>query len=72
MPRLRRSDAKKADPSLVDVASTPKGRILPSLVPDESVTVSRSKTPSATPSRVRPTFAGAEATAGAAAKWQKG
>jgi hypothetical protein len=29
--------AKKADPSLVDVASTPKGRILPSLVPDESL-----------------------------------
>ena len=29
--------AKKADPSLVDVASAPKGRILPSLVPDESL-----------------------------------
>ena len=27
--------AKKADPSLVDVASPPRGRILPSLVPDE-------------------------------------
>ena len=29
--------AKKADPSLVDVASAPKGRILPRLVPDESL-----------------------------------
>jgi len=28
--------AKNVDPSPVDVASTPKGRILPSLVPDES------------------------------------
>ena len=27
--------AKKADPSPIDVASSPKGRILPSLVPDE-------------------------------------
>jgi hypothetical protein len=30
-------DARKADPSPVDVASTPKGRILPSLVPDGSL-----------------------------------
>jgi hypothetical protein len=30
-------EAKKVDPSPVDVASTPKGRILPSLVPDESL-----------------------------------
>jgi hypothetical protein len=29
--------AKKVDPSPVDVASTPQGRILPSLLPDESL-----------------------------------
>ncbi len=29
--------AQKADPSPVDVASSPRGRILPSLVPDESL-----------------------------------
>jgi hypothetical protein len=30
-------EVEKADPSLVEVASSPKGRILPSLVPDESL-----------------------------------
>jgi hypothetical protein len=30
-------EAKKADPSPTEVASSPKGRILPSLVPDESL-----------------------------------
>ena len=30
-------EAEKADPSLVEVASSPRGRILPSLVPDESL-----------------------------------
>jgi hypothetical protein len=57
--------AKKADPSLVDAASTPKGRILPSLVPDESLrrtlrdaapTATESDPPSRAPKRppVRP------------------
>jgi hypothetical protein len=31
------SEAKKVDPSPVEVARSPKGRILPSLVPDESL-----------------------------------
>ena len=35
VPRLRRSRREKVDPSPVDVESSPRGRILPSLVPDE-------------------------------------
>jgi hypothetical protein len=31
------SEAKKVDPSLPEVASSPKGRILPSLIPDEAL-----------------------------------
>ena len=49
--------AKKADPSPVDVASAPKGRILPSLVPDEPlledtrVSAANSEPPSRAPKR---------------------
>ena len=51
---------KKADPSPTDVASSPKGRILPSLVPDEplrrplrdaTLTTAESEPPSRTPKR---------------------
>ena len=55
-------EAKKADPSPVDVASSPKGRILPSLVPEESLrralqdaasTPAESEPPSRAPKRPR-------------------
>jgi hypothetical protein len=36
-PLAAASEAEKPDPSLVEVASSPKGRILPSLVPDDSL-----------------------------------
>ena len=53
-------EAEKADPSFVEAASSPKGRILPSLVPDESLrrtlrdaapTPAESDTPSRAPKR---------------------
>ena len=52
-------EARKVDPSPVDVDSSPRGRILPSLVPEESYVV-RSETLHQ-PRQRRPSFAGAKA-----------
>jgi hypothetical protein len=44
-------EAKKVDPSPTVAASTPKGRILPSLVPDDALTTAESDPPSRAPKR---------------------
>ena len=62
--------AKTADPSPVDVTSSPKGRNPPEPRPREAITAYAPRRRTNT-RKVRPTFAGAKATGGGDVEWQR-